>query len=667
MSRSSCSIAGKGVGMFFAAALAFGTTWAATTNEWVGANTATGTADMTSLSDANNWLLGHVPTSDEVALMRIRQVNVTNELCIGAGDAAFSAGAVIWSPDDWQTGLQKLYIDRSLTLDHLGIWVYNTAEGGGGVHFCSRVVVGEKTTDPVTLTLTGNDNPLRVVESNGMWADLNVYSNATVNFTGNDIHFSAPTIKRLFDTWNNCCLYENKDQGPKVCGKNATVNFPTSGAAITIEDQKWRGCGLGTGTASFNVRSDQTWHCASNSFAWIVMRNAVDGDHDAGPVIGSIDGGRLDNLGEVNLRFERYAAVHAEGKGSQLLGGTYGSLYLYGGNTTTRNGFVDLAGDVRLKSRCVELSTDPNDESKWAHPVPYGIIMRTIPYGMSHFGIFLGGHKLEVDYGVLIADTDNAAGQHGSGPNKFIDARDAELVIHGDFAVISDGAPATAASPLANCGIRANAGTVLSLGGSFTTNMKAYEEWRQNYGFMDATINLIGGTEEVKTIEVGDASTATAANAMRATFAVGTLNVGTVNTNSDVRLVNEYLNNNPKAEGDGVDPADGRSGEKLIVKNLAVAGGSRLRVNGQVVEVATSLTVAEGGVIDFADATPLEIGAKLTNFYGVGDQSAEWSAFAANVVDSSCPRATFRAVYDQSADKTYFQCKSIPGLVITVR
>ena len=156
--------------------------------------------------------------------------------------------------------------------------------------------------------------------------------------------------------------------------------------------------------------------------------------------------------------------------------------------------------------------------------------------------------------------------------------------------------------------------------------------------------------------------------AIMGTFIVGTLNVGTNDAPSDVRLVNEYLNNNPKAEGEDVDPADGRIGEKLIVKNLSVATGSTLRVNGQNVEVGASLSVADGGVIDLDDGEVLSGGKVFTNFYGDGDQSASWSVAAKNVTDLACRGSAFRAVYDSQSNRTYFVCKSTgAGLVVLIR
>ena len=637
--------------------------FAAVTNTWVGANTADGAADRTSLSDGANWSLGHVPESGEVALMMMVNKNVNNTLDLGASDAAFAPSALVWRADDYTAGGQKLYIDRSLTLDCLEVGTYGAVSGGGGTLFEQRVVVGSKTEDPVSLTLAGNDNPLRLLERNGIWGLINVSSNVTVNFTGNDIHFSAPVIKRLFTSPYTACFWCDKDKGQMKAGSNATVNFTTPGATITIENQKWRGVGLGTGAANLRVRSDQTWHCDSSSFAWIIMRQAIDSDHRAGTVIESIDGGRLDNLGELNLRLDRYAAVHDAGKGMELVGGTYGSLYFYGGNTTLRNAYIELSGDVRLKSRCVELSTDAADESQWAHPIPYGLVLRTTERGMSHYNIVLGGHKLETDYGVLIRDTSS-----DDGANKIIDARGSELVISGDFEILSDGASATAGSPKTNCGIRADNDTTLSLGGSFRTNMKAYNGGNNATELSDATVNLIGGTDEIKTIEVGDAESATAAASPRGTFIVGTLNVGTNDAPSDARLVNEYLNNNPKAEGEDVDPADGRIGEKLIVKNLYVATGSTLRVNGQNVEVGASLSVADGGVIDLDDGETLSVGKPFANFYGDGDQLVSWSVAAKNVTDLACRGSAFRAVYDSQSNRTYFVCKSTgAGLVVLIR
>ena len=153
--------------------------FAAVTNTWVGANTAGGAA--TSLSDGKNWSLGHVPESGEVALMMMVNKNVNNTLDLGASDAAFAPSALVWRADDYTAGEQKLYIDRSLTLDCLEVGTYGAVSGGAGSLFEQRVVVGSKTEDPVSLTLAGNDNPLRLLERNGIWGLINVSSNVTVH------------------------------------------------------------------------------------------------------------------------------------------------------------------------------------------------------------------------------------------------------------------------------------------------------------------------------------------------------------------------------------------------------------------------------------------------------------------------------------------------------
>ena len=155
--------------------------FAVVTNTWVGANTADGAADRTSLSDGANWSLGHVPESGEVALMMMVNKNVTNTLDLGASDAAFAPSALVWRADDYTAGGQKLYIDRSLTLDCLEVGTYGAVSGGAGTLFEQRVVVGSKTEDPVSLTLAGNDNPLRLLERNGIWGLINVSSNVTVH------------------------------------------------------------------------------------------------------------------------------------------------------------------------------------------------------------------------------------------------------------------------------------------------------------------------------------------------------------------------------------------------------------------------------------------------------------------------------------------------------
>ena len=93
-----------------------------------------------------------------------------------------------------------------------------------------------------------------------------------------------------------------------------------------------------------------------------------------------------------------------------------------------------------------------------------------------------------------------------------------------------------------------------------------------------------------------------------------------------------------------------------------------LEVNAQNCEVGTRLEIDDTGTLDLLSGLDLVKGDVVTNFYGMGDQSVAWNALKTRVTDSSNPKHAFKAVYDATADKTYFVSRGKPlGLVIIAR
>ena len=614
-------------------------------NAWQGANTSAGTATDTDIDDSAFWSLGHIPTSSEAATIAFSAKHSVG-IYIPA-TASFAPGSLSFYAGDWNVSQQMhLYLDKTLTLERLKLETYGSSSGGSGWVFENRFYVGTQTTDPITLTLTGNGDALDLTTRNGNWSLLKFgVGNVVLDFTGSDITFSKGQ-QRLFGNGINGGG-TSKDNA--TLNANSTVRFSTPGARIFLEDQIFHGPSIAPGNCYFQVRSDQVWTADTNAYISLLMHRAADSVSQPRPLVESIDGGRLDNLGQVNI-LVNHNAVDMSGNAvdaQPLLGGTYGSLYLRGGNTTLRHRSLGLAGDVTLASACVE----PVSGSTPATATDYSLIMLTYSGGASHWNLFLNGHTLALTKGLLIQDT-------AGNCNKLIHAQDSTLTIGGDFVIDSSAAGATNATPYRYFGVRANAGTVLNLGGSYANNCRCLyltansSNNSKNLNFSLSTVNLVGGADKTVTFEVGDASTTT--GIQRNTFSISNLCVGvSAAKTSHARLVNDFLNeNDASAWQEGEDKNDYRVGEKLIVHELSIGPGSTLEVAGQNVEVGSRLSIADGGTLDLATGSVMSGATAVPNFFGLGDQTAAWGTVASRVIDSSNRAYTFSATYDAETNRT---------------
>jgi len=635
----------------------------AETNVWQGANTTSGNATETDIDDPNLWSLGHVPTAGDTAKIAYSAAH-SIDLYIHSSSSFAPDLLLFRSATDWNAGAQyqRLYLDKSLSLERLKLETYGASGGGSGWHFEHRLQVGTQTSDPVTITLTGNGDALDLTTNNGNWGLLNFGSqgNVVLDFAGSDIAFSKGQQR-----WHSYpVLREGVAKDNATLTANSTVQFSTSGAKVNLEDQGIRGPSIAPGNCYFKVRSDQVWTAAANAYVSLNMHSAANTSSQPRALVESIDGGRLDNLGQINiLVLPNGVEMSDTGVDAQpILGGTYGSLYLRGGNTSFRNRCLGLSGNVTLDSACVT----PPTVSLPASATEYSLILETSNQAGSYWHLFLNGYELTLSKGLLLADTSG-----GNNCNKLIHAQNATLAIGGDFTIDSVVASATNAAPNRSYGIRADAGTVLNLGGSFISNCRCLYlapnsvNNRNNLNFSESTVNLVGGADKLVTYEVGDASTTT--GIQRNTFSISNLCVGVSAKSSHARLVNDFLNeNDASAWQEGEDKNDYRVGEKLIVHELSIGPGSTLEVAGQNVEVGRSLAVDATGKLDLASGERIYGKTTRMNFYGLGDQSEAWNALAERVVDSSNPNTVFHAVYVPSTDRTYWNSSSL-GLAVFLR
>ena len=86
------------------------------------------------------------------------------------------------------------------------------------------------------------------------------------------------------------------------------------------------------------------------------------------------------------------------------------------------------------------------------------------------------------------------------------------------------------------------------------------------------------------------------------------------------------------------------------------------------VKVATALNIAPTGRLDLNAGKGLAVGTTVTNFFGVGNQSAAWAASAPQVMSTGMPGARFAAVYDSGTSRTVWSLASLgSGTVVLIR
>ena len=639
----------------------------ATTNIWIGANTTGGTAAQTDLDDPVNWSLSRVPGvgNNDIALFPLHASHAPLD---NTPEQAFAPSAILLDCNN-NNSSRTIHFGKSLVLSTLFFKPYAGYPGGNSGCWSGRIRIGTNGAERVVLTLTGNGDALDLTSDNAFWGSLVFVGDnpAAIDFTGTNITFSSAKGKRLLDSGIQGGTTAEDASG----SSNGTIRFSTPHARIHLADQGPRGTTLGIGTANLVVRSDQIWTADSNAYVRSTARVGPTGVA-APPLVASLDGGRLDNLGALNFVLTRTSGSGSSSTtGQRILGGTYGSLRLAGGNTSRRDATYVLGGDVVLAGHCVlPVSANPHtaEEAEYVSSsssgtTPYGLQMLTGASQISNWYLDLDGHALVVSNGLQIADAEKATtSTSGSNhPSIRIHALGAHLTVLGDLDIHADNKAATNAvganATTRQIGIRANAGTVLDLGGSFRSNCRSLylatssANNNNNQNFSTATVNLIGGADTERTFEVADASTLDAP--ARNTFSIGTLNVGTANVQANVRLVNEFLNDNP-VDGwtEGTDPANLRIGERLVVGTLSIGPGSRLAVAGQEVRISSAFTMAPSATLDLCIGARLPIDTPVENFRASGNQTAAWHAFAPRVKDSTAPGATFLPAYARATDTT---------------
>lgn len=643
----------------FVTVLAAGSAARADTIAWAGV--AIGSGGNVSVDDPNNWSGLHVPIAGDDANMAVN--GDANWITVPAGATFNPTGFLRYSHGSVN---RKLVILKDLSLSGGLMLNFSTTSGGNA---SDQFRLGAAGT-PVTLDLTGN-SPFAFANQAG-WYSINVL-NATINLSGDNI--LLPTLGR---TGSAAVAQASMSGGTGVADESSVqpiMSFTNVGGTVTLQAAGSRSGGtLGLGYVRMAVRSDQTWICDANGF---IQRNYQEGSAGAGPfLVKSIDGGRLDNLGQVNFVLGGGVSTNATAvTAMQLGGGTYGSLNWNTGITSYRNNYLKLTGDADFSGRAViPGSFGGNDATN----VPYGLVMYASTqsgYG-SHKYFLLSGYTLGLTNGLEILDNQHPLSTTAAVAR--IDANAGKINIGGDLLIYS--ANQGGSARLSNTYNDPNGqsrfnqaigidggyeGVALTVGGHYSMNTRALTSGT-GWDLTRSTVSMVGGTEAAPvTFEVADADGNYTLR--KNSFGIGVLNIGAAGDSAQVQLVNDYLNENAKAAVWGEDLDTAKAGEKLIVGTLNILNGSVLDVNGQVVEVGSStLSISSDSFLDLNTGVLLVDGNVVTNFYALGDQTAAWNDLAVRgrVIDGYNEdmenHLAFEAIYNADDGRTYWMATPVP-------
>ncbi|MEX0886368.1 MAG: hypothetical protein WD009_08010, partial [Phycisphaeraceae bacterium] len=650
-------------------------TWAGLNSDGVDETTSTGNSESADVNDEFNWLpeleFG-IPTVGDTAIFHYTDdkrayptIEIENPdwdgadpetqyITVPAGnyegaitiDGAFAASHIRLEAGTWQRPLGNLVLGKDLTIETL--FVSRGYTTGQGPDF----VVGSG----FTLTMTG-ENPLEFGGNQGGWHGLVVESGATLEFAGASHTFDNYYSGYFHGTQGHAGFRSLAGGGEvAITGEGATIILGDPGTSHHAPTSGPPAVGaIRLGAQQFSVRSDQTWLNPSGHA--VIALQAIGNES----IVGSIDGGRLDNLGEIGLVISH----SGNNENVYLEGGTYKSLYFTRDATSGRLNNTRLLGDVSLTGGTIipgiagdgeTIPDTPASESDYsiifAHGRVYGNVIR------------LDGHDLTTARGILIRKD---GGSHHPNQAIAVDASGGTLTVGGDIVLEEVVAPAgttsegntflpdpegeewqtapnqgtaeedgyvfnedlqewgqwgdTVVANLLNefrrVGLHGDMDTVINLHGSFSTNARSATV--QGSGLFESTVNMIGTGN---TFEVA----ANAADEIVAqTYAIGNFNVGTSSDTASIQLVNNSVNDGSVVVDGSGNETRINDDEVLLTNNLSIAAGSTLDVNGQGVAVHGSLSIDATGTLDLNTGLTLNDEDIVTSFFGVGNQAAAWN------------------------------------------
>ncbi len=561
-------------------------------NRWLGINTASTGSGVTNVDDAASWSLGRVPGvgNDDRALFYFDGNAATQGNIYVTSDNLFAPSAIYFngnSGGSTHAQTSRIYLNKSLTLTNLTIRTYTGSGSASRDH--NRFNIGEK------LTLSGDGEVLDMYPKNTV-----ITLNADVDITGSDIVFSGKASGNM--------------------GGSSKISVVNENANVSLGYEN--GPALGLGYNLLFVRANQVWDATADSYLSGYGNSYTN-------VINSVDEGRLDNLGGLNVLVGRPTNATVD---MTFRGGSYGSFRLTGADGGSgRNCRVKQTGDVSFTQKV------PNEK--------YAIHLRGS--GSSNTADFYTeGYRLE-----LLAGSLELVGYQTKNV-RLIDTLGTGIYINGDINIYTpDRSPwvvTNGLTPTTSVGIAGDEHTELFFTGSYSNNCKSYS----GSGLSMATVYAVG-EGNTQYFEVGDSKYQTALAS--STFGIDTLNVGFGSTNAYLKLVNNFLNNNLIIQTNESD----KVGEKLIVNNLNINSGSTLDVNGMFLDINNSLAIDNNSYMDLNTGLVLSKGDVIDNVVGFGDMSSSWSGFQDQVKDSSQPDVAFKPVVIDSPDTPYGSSSSL--------
>lgn len=630
---------------------------------WTGLNAFSDPdSGATDINDGANWTdgstTGTVPGVGDTAIINFVGGNDTSlkgDLFIDSGDTDFNPSALIFNsnvnPDSWRQS-SDLYLDKSLDLSG-GFTFSGYGSGGGSGQQQSRFRIGTQALG-VSIDIgswTMNNNSPGWAWFNFGTGDGTPGNAPEFNFTGSSITFNSPN-NDLSQSINGGTSSEDA-----LLAVNPRWNFTNTGGSIHLEQGANRTTGtIGLGQVHLNVRSDQTW--TADPLAFISMSGSAGSGGNSGKfIVGSIDGGRLDNMSQVNLKVTGTTSSAGLSTAMQFVGGTYGSFWQQGdGNTVSRSQAVKMNDDVAFTGSVVMFDGDGE-----AYASNYGMALTQVASSggsatTDDQNFYTQGNALDITNGLLFDDQSLTT---KPGRNLKVLAEGSNVSIGGDVMMTGDASKLPGGTDVNN-NIALDGGATganVTLGGSWIVQTVSANGSSNDYNLSASTLTMNGGDGvAAETFEVGDASSTTGVQAQ--TWSVGTFNVGVdAGDTANLQLVNDYLNNNPFVSDPNVD----KVGEKLIAGALNIRENSTLDANLGVaaVEVA-DLLLETGAVLDLNTNIALSDGQLIDDFVGLGDQTGDWAGFASQVTDSSNPLFAFNPIYQGGTDTTVWQASLVP-------
>lgn len=623
--------------------------------EWEGLSSLTVGDDgffneSTNISDPANWSTGAVPGNGDTAAFIFRgndglvddsgRNNVQGNVTVNAADTLFNPSRLEFNSNSGSSNFRNdsdLIIDKDLNLD--GLLISGFGNSGGSGQQQNRLRFGINETG-VTINLNGSieygTQPGWGFFSMG-GGDATAGSGTVWNFTGATTDFlaTASTLNQRINVSNYDSI-ENltNDKAPQM-------RFTAVGGTINLGSTGQRTTGtIGLGLVHLDVRSDQTWNV--DPLGFVAMNGSRGNGNNPGRfLVESIDGGRLDNLGGLNIRVDGTTQSMNASNAMQLYGGTYGSLWIRAdGNTVGRTQRVQFTDDASFVARAVDFDSDGDP-----YQTDYSMIIESRGSGTRAPDsqiIDVKTFDVDLDGGLLLVDNQP---RDGSAATVKLLLDGGTLTVGGD--IVMDADPVRRPSGISPSGVIAidggASGSSVFLDGNWDVRTLAANNTAENMS--TSLLAMTGGTEGAPvTFEVGDAVGTTGVQFN--TWSIETLQVGVDSGDTArVRLVNDYLNNNPFVSDEATDKA----GEKLVVGTLDIKAGSYFDANlaEAFVEVGESTLLLEpGATLDLNTGLTLTEGLIISDFVGLGDQTIAWTAFADQVIDSSNPLWVFAPVLD---------------------